>query len=312
VIQIRLFGAVQVETLYRQLATGDFGGVKHRQILQLLVLHRFLTKAELAELLWEGDPPNGYVTTLESYVSVLRRRLDPNTTARNSVVLTRTGGYALDPSRVSVDLWDFDALLSRADGLAPAAALPLLERALTLAHRPLLADEAYLSWAAEARQHHNTRVVAAATTAAEHALTLGDARRAIDLATRATDLDPLAEHAWRVRISALHTAGDRTGALRCFHSCRQTLADELGIEPTPATQELFVRILQSDEDGPGDLTTLIAAVLAAARELAEVDDSTQISDGDLPHSPVIQLLARTERLARRVGARQPAALAITA
>jgi DNA-binding SARP family transcriptional activator len=301
-----------VETLYRQLAAGDFGGVKHRHILQLLVLHKFLTKAELAELLWDGNPPSGYVTTLESYVSVLRRRLDPNGSARNSVVLTRTGGYALDPRRANVDLWDFDALLSRAEGLAPAAALPLIEQALNLARRPLVADESYLSWAAEARQHHSARVVAAATIAAEHALALGDARRAADLAARATDLDPLAEHAWRVRISALHSAGERTGALRCFHSCRQILSDELGIEPAPATQELFVRILKSDEDGPGDLTQLVAAVLAAARELAEVDDSAGVSGSEVPDSPVIQLLARTERLARRVGSEQPVALGITA
>jgi DNA-binding SARP family transcriptional activator len=305
-IDVRLFGTAQVETLYRQLDCRDFGGVKHRHILQLLALHRVLRKAELAELLWEGDPPSGYVTTLESYVSVLRRRIDPSVSARDSVVQTRPGGYALDTSRVRVDLWEFDELLDRADGLPAAAALPLLERALALANRPLLADEACVTWAADARERHSSRVVVAATAAAEHALAIGDTRRADDLAARATDLDPLAENAWRLRISALHAAGDRTGALRCFHSCRQTLSEELGIEPAPATQELFVRILQADEDGAGDLTQLVAAVLAAARELAVADERAEVP------SPVIQLLARTERLARRVGSGQPAALGATA
>jgi DNA-binding SARP family transcriptional activator len=306
-IDVRLFGAVRVETLYRQLAWGDFGGVKQRHILQLLAVHRFLSKAELAELLWEGDPPAGYVTTLESYVSVLRRRLDPDASARNSVVLTRTGGYALDSNRVSVDLWDFDGLLARADALPAAAALSLLEQALALAHQPLLVDEACVTWAADARQRQSTRMVAAATRAAGHALTLGDTRRADDLAARATVLDPLAEDAWRLRISALHAAGDRAGALRCFHSCRQILRDELGIEPGPTTQELFVRVLRTGDDAHGDLTQLVAAVLAAARELAVVDNRA-----DLPDNPVIQLLARTERLARRVGSTEPAALGVTA
>jgi DNA-binding SARP family transcriptional activator len=306
-IDVRLFGAAQVETLYRQLDCRDFGGVKHRHILQLLALHGVLRKAELAELLWEGDPPSGYVTTLESYVSVLRRRIDPTASARDSVVQTRTGGYALDASRVRVDLWEFDGLLDRADGLPAAAALPLLEQALALASRPLLADEACATWAADARERHGSRMVVAATAAAEYALALGDTRRADDLAARATDLDPLAENAWRLRMSALHAAGDRTGALRCFHSCRQTLSEDLGIEPAPATQELFVRILQADEDGAGDLTQLVAAVLAAARELAVADERAEV-----PDSPVIQLLARTERLARRAGSGQPAALGATA
>jgi DNA-binding SARP family transcriptional activator len=306
-IDVRLFGPARVQTPSRQLDCRDFGGVKHRHILQLLSLHKVLSKAELAELLWEGDPPTGYVTTLESYVSVLRRRLDPNAAARNSVVLTRTGGYALDASRVSVDLWRFDGLLASADGLPATAALPLLEQALAVAGQPLLADEACLTWAADARQRHSSRLVAAATWAAEHALALGDTRRADDLAARATDLDPLAENAWRLRMAALHAAGDRTGALRCFHSCRQALADGLGIEPAPAIQELFVRILRADEDSAGDLTQLVAAVLAAARELAVVDNRAEV-----PDSPVIQLLVRTEHLARRAGSRQPAALGATA
>jgi DNA-binding SARP family transcriptional activator len=306
-IDVRLFGAAQVQTLYRQLDCRDFGGVKHRHILQLLALNRVLRKAELAELLWEGDPPTGYVTTLESYVSVLRRRLDPSALTRDSVLQTRTGGYALDASRVTVDVWEFDGLLDRADGLPAVDALPLLEQALALASQPLLADEACVTWAADARQRHSSRVVSAATAAAGHALALGDNHRADDLAARATDLDPLAENAWRTRMSALHAAGDRTGALRCFHSCRQTLADELGIEPAPVTQALFVRILQADEDGAGDLTQLVAAVLAAARELAVVDNRAEV-----PDSPVIQLLARTEHLARRAGWSQPAALGVTA
>jgi DNA-binding SARP family transcriptional activator len=306
-IDVRLFGVAQVETLYRRLDCRSFGGVKHWHILQLLALHKVLSKATLAELLWEGEPPAGYVTTLESYVSVLRRRLDPHASARNSVVLTRTGGYALDESRVTVDLWDFDSLLDRADGLPAAAALPLFEQALALAHQPLLADEACLSWAADARQRHRARLVDAATTAAEYAMALGEARLAHDLAARATDLDPLAENAWRLRMSALHATGDRAGALRCFHSCRQVLSDELGIEPAPATNDIFVQILRADEVDPGDLTQLVAAVLAAARELAAVGGRATV-----PDSPVIQLLARTERLARRVGSKQPAALGATA
>jgi DNA-binding SARP family transcriptional activator len=306
-IDVQVFGAVRVRTLHGPLDRRSCGGVKHWRILQLLAVHKVLSKAGLAELLWDGDPPSGYVTTVESYVSVLRRRLDPTARARNSVVITRTGGYELDDSRVAVDLWDFDRLLVRAEALPAAGALPLLERALALAGHPLLAEEESLSWANDMRERYRSRVVGAATTAAEHALAMGAVRRALKLSTRATDLDPLAENAWRVRMSALHSAGDRAGALRCFHSCRQILSDELGVEPAPATRELFVRILQADEADDNVLADIVGAVLAAARELAAVE-----TRADAPDSSVAQLLARTERLVRMAGMADVAAFGRTA
>jgi DNA-binding SARP family transcriptional activator len=293
-LKIRLFGATEVWVSGVRLGARDLGGVKQRHILQLLTLHKGLSKSELAELLWEGTPPPEYVATLESYVSGLRRRLDPASPARRSVVLTRTGGYLLDDSRVSADVWRFAELMSAAAGASATHALALLDEALRLAGDPLLASEPLLIWAVDAREQHRTQLIDAATRAGQHALRLGDLRRADELAGRATDLDPLAEAAWRVRISALHSNGDRSGALRCYQTCRRALSDELGIEPATATQQLFLQLLRADElPTSGELRHVVAAVLAAARSLA----ATQ-APGDGSAGPVLQLLDRAERLAR--------------
>jgi DNA-binding SARP family transcriptional activator len=145
--------------------------------------------------------------------------------------------------------------------------------------------------------------VEAATRAAEHALAIGDFRRADTLATRATDLDALAEGAWRVRMSARQADGDRSGALRHYQSCRRALADELGIEPAATTHELFLQILQTDESREGDLNDVVAAVLAAARELAASEATTGRDD------ITIALLHRAERLAKQVKAVAPRVIA---
>jgi DNA-binding SARP family transcriptional activator len=292
VLEIRLFGATEVRTSGVRLGAGDLGGVKHRHILQLLTLHRGLSKNELAELLWQGAPPREYVATLESYVSALRRRLDPSSPARRSVVRTRTGGYVLDESRISADVWRFADLRSTAAGAPATHALALLEEAVRLAGDPLLASEPLLIWAVDAREQYRTELIDAATRAGEHALRLGDLRRADELATRATDLDALAEAAWRVRISARHGIGDRTGALRCYHACRRALRDELGIEPAAATERLFLELLRAEEL-PKDFGHVVAAVLAAARNLAAAEIPR---DGNAAR--VLQLLDRAERLAR--------------
>ncbi len=292
---IQIFGATEVTTDQSRLYCGELGGVKHRRILQLLVLRRSLGKAELAELLWEGAPPPEYVATLESYVSGLRRRLDPQRPARTSVVLTRTGGYELDADRVDTDVWRFDRLATVAPGMPVPAALGALQQALALAERPLLADEAYPSWAETARDRYQSRLVQVATRAAGYALELGRTDLAHEYAGRAIGLDPLAESAWRTRMSACALVGDRAGALRYFQSCRQALRDELGVEPSPATAALFLQVLRAQEPVPpvdtvsaAGVSHLVAAVLAAARELA----------GGAGTDPVAQLLARTERLVR--------------
>jgi DNA-binding SARP family transcriptional activator len=305
--EVRLFGVTEVRTPRGTMTARDFGGVKQRHILQLLALHGALSKAELAEHLWEGSPPAEYIATLESYVSLLRRRIDPGSPARRSVVATRTGGYALDTDRVSTDIGRFDRLLLSASGLPAATALPMLSQAVAVANAPLLADEMYPTWARDARQRHRARLVEAATRAAEHALAAGDTQHADDLASRATDLEPLAEAAWRVRMSARHAAGDRAGALRHYQSCRRALADELGIEPATGTHELFVRILQDDGQREGGLGEVVAAVLAAARELAVAEIPAGLDD-TAPGGRVIALLARAERLAHQVSGQRLVAL----
>ena len=288
--EVRLFGVTEVRTPAATLGARDFGGVKQRHILQLLALYGALSKAELAEHLWEGRPPAEYVATLESYVSLLRRRLDPAAPARRSVLVTRTGGYALDADRVGTDTAEFDRLVGAAAGLPAPVALPLLARAVDLAGAPLLAGEDHRTWVVDARQRHRARLVAAATRAAEHGLALGDLRPADRFATHATELDPLAESAWRVRMSSHRAEGDRAGALRHYESCRRTLADELGIEPSAATQALFVTILRDDDPG------IVAAVLAAARELAA--GGSRDSGG-----AVVALLTRAKWLVRQAGVR---------
>jgi DNA-binding SARP family transcriptional activator len=302
--ELRLFGSTEARTPGGRLSGRDFGGLKQRNILQLLALHGELSKSELAELLWEGHPPTEYMSTLESYVSLLRRRLEPASSARTSAVVTRNGGYALDRDRVSTDVGRFDRLLAAAARLDAGQALSMLWEAVALAEAPLLADEPYRTWAVEARERHRIRLVDAASRAAAHALALGAPDRAQELATRATDLDPIAETAWRVRMSAYRVGGDRGAALRCYETLRRSLSEELGVAPGPATTALFVEILRDDEGSSLPHSgELVAAVLAAARELAARDDP----DG-VPFRRVVQLLDRAVRLARANAAADPFAL----
>jgi DNA-binding SARP family transcriptional activator len=292
---IKLFGHTEVRSPGATLTARDFGGIKPRQILTLLALRGALSKAELADQLWQGSPPADHTATLESYVSVLRRRLGGSST-RTSIVVTRNGGYAIDGDRATTDVGRFDALVAAAQHQPPPLALTTLSQALSLAEEPLLADEPHVTWATEFRGRYLARLVEAATRAAEHALTVRQPAHAQELASRATAIDPLAEHAWRLRMTAYQQVGDRAGALRSYDTCRRALADDLGVAPTPATSDLFVAILSENAGVPG-FDDVVLAVLAAARELAAAPDEP---DQDGSQTGVVQLLTRAQALARAV------------
>jgi DNA-binding SARP family transcriptional activator len=265
--EIQLFGQLEVRTRGVRLTGRDFGGVKPKHILALLALRGALHKAELTELLWHGRPPAGHVATVESYVSVLRRRLDPDAAARRSVIATRNGGYALVPERVRVDVARFDQLVAAAAGRTPGRALPPLTAAAHVAGRPLLEDERWPGWAAEARERYRVRLLDVLLDAAGHALAAGQPQTALALATRALGLDPFAERGWYVTVAAHRAAGDRVAALRAYDRWRRQVVAEFGAEPSAAMRALFLELLR--EDGAGTVVDeAVAAVLAASRDAA--------------------------------------------
>lgn len=74
VSRVRLFGSFELRIDGRRLGSRDFAGVKPRQLLELLVLHRGRTvsKGELIEALWSESAPRNAAATVETYVSVVR------------------------------------------------------------------------------------------------------------------------------------------------------------------------------------------------------------------------------------------------
>ena len=112
--EIQLFGPLEVRTRGVRLSGGDLGGNASRHILALLALRGKVRTAELAELVRQGRPPTGHPATLEGQLSLLRQRLDPGGSVRDSIITVGNGGCALVADRVRVDVARFDELVAAA------------------------------------------------------------------------------------------------------------------------------------------------------------------------------------------------------
>lgn len=278
-LHITLFGPTSASIADGEPHRTDLGGSKPRQILEILALADGspVAKDKLADLLWDGEPPRSYVGTLESYICVLRRRLGC-AKGRGAAITTTTSGYLLDPSQVRVDLVECRALLARASKADPAAALELTQEALAMCGKPLLASEPYAAWANRERDSFVQALTAACVSASRHAVQLGQAELAVGLARTAADLDRFAEDAWQQLMRALAATGKRCAALRVYLDLRQSMIDELGIEPAAASHDLYLEILtdgpgvqQEERSDPTELRTLLGLLRDALERIPGVE-----------------------------------------
>jgi DNA-binding SARP family transcriptional activator/ActR/RegA family two-component response regulator len=229
-----------------ELSANHLGGPKPRQVLEILLMNfgSAVSKTRLMDLLWGGNHPAAALPTLESYVSVLRRHLQPGS-GRTGPLKTVTGGYAIDRSLVELDLDRFETLTKMAGQAEPRVALSMLTEALDLASEPLLGDELLPAWAEEERAAHAAQVGLARVMAAETALSVGEAGKAIAWSSAAVKEDPLNERAWTALILGLEQNGENTEALRAYDRCRRIIDEELGCAPGPVLREAQTRLLRS-------------------------------------------------------------------
>jgi DNA-binding SARP family transcriptional activator/ActR/RegA family two-component response regulator len=316
-LQISVFGPLTIRRGDTELSANDLGGPKPRQVLEILLMNfgSAVSKTRIMDLLWGGNHPAVALPTLESYVSVLRRHLQPGT-GRTGVLRTVTGGYAIDRSLVDLDLDRFETLTKKASHAEPRVALALLTEALDLASAPLLGDELLPAWAEEERAAHAARVGLARVMAAESALAVGEIGTAISLGGAAAKEDPLNERAWTALVLGLEQNGENTEALRAFERCRRIIDQELGCTPGPALRDAQTRLLRStaatsspaETFGPGH-GTMESRPVAVTRQETErlriliVDDHTTFSDllaGALDREPDLKSVGAAKSVASAV------------
>src|SRR3954447_7940725 len=246
---IELFGGIQVTEGERRLGPRDFGGLKPKQVLEVLLSARGrpVSKGQLGEWLWEDKLPKNLAATLETYVSVVRRAIAPDGTRGRELVVTGRESYRFDVERVDLDLDRFDSMLTLA-GKAETlhGRRGFLERALALAVGDVFADEPYAVWAEALRDEYRALVIDARLDVARIALEQRDAKAALDHAEGALFEDRFSEPAYNAAMVALYALGRQKDALDLFQRCRGLLDDELGIEPMAETKALYTSILRQE------------------------------------------------------------------
>jgi DNA-binding SARP family transcriptional activator len=239
VLEFRILGPVEV--LKDGLAIA-VGGQKQRALLALLLLDagRVVPVERIVDALWGERPPKTAPTSLQNFVSHLRKSLGAE------ILVTRSPGYLLQVAPEQLDLGRFTILVEAAKRLPAEERVAKLREALALWRGLPLADFALDDFAQpEIGRLEELRVAAleeridAELEAGAHAELVGELEVLVEE-------QPLREGLRRQLMLALYRSGRQAEALQVYHDARRVLVDDLGIDPSRSLRDLHGSILRQD------------------------------------------------------------------
>jgi DNA-binding SARP family transcriptional activator/class 3 adenylate cyclase len=237
--RFRLLGPTEVDGDGAPLS---LGGQKQKTVIAVLLLHagQAVSVDRLIEALWANDPPRTAVTSLQNFVSQLRRSLGTDTLVR------RAPGYMLRVEPDQLDMNRFTRLVGEARSAAPSERARILREALGLWRGSPLADFTYEAFA----QHDIRRLedlrLSALELENETELELGNHAEVVAELESLVSQNPLRERLRELQMLALYRSGRQAEALDVYQAIRGLLLEELGLEPGPQLQELQKAIIRQD------------------------------------------------------------------
>ncbi|MFJ9007906.1 BTAD domain-containing putative transcriptional regulator [Streptomyces canus] len=243
-VRVRVLGPIEAEV---NGARVDLGGPRQKAVLALLLSVRgsVVPADRMIDRLWRGEPPPRAIASLQSYVSNLRRLIEPDRPPRAParVLVSSPPGYALRLPEDAVDAWRFEDAFRQARTAPADRARQLLNDALGWWRGPAYSEVTDEEWALVEVARLTELRLSAREFAIDATIRAGHCTDAVPLAEVFTREHPLREEGWRLLALALWASGRQADALGALRRKRRILQDELGLDPGPALIELERAIL---------------------------------------------------------------------
>lgn len=290
--RFRLLGELRVESARAPAirTVSRFRTQKTAALLAYLAFHvqRTHPREVLIDLFWPDSPSDAARNSLSQALSSLRRQLEPPGVVTSSVLIATPVAVGLNPTTVTVDVREFEALLRQASRTAPGPARRLLhEQAVAMYQGELLSGH-YDEWIPVEQRRLADLMLQACLDLVANDEAAGDGESALRYARRILELDPLSEPAFQVMMRIHAAAGRQTAALEQYQALQDALRREDAGVPSESTRQLArqieidgtsgpapARAIASDVPPPGtNIPTGTVTFLLVAHEQASVQGST--------------------------------------
>ena len=249
-------------------APSTLNAAKHRALLAALALQpgRPVSADALVAAIWGDDAPPSAHATLHTYLSVVRRTLEPDLPPRtpSRYLVSSDLGYELRLDGDGLDVLEFASAITEVHaelGTLTTATTPRIDDSALAADALDRLDSALALWRGEpyADVADTDQVLAERARLGELRLLALEDRTTLLIASGAPesatgDLEaltvrhPLRERPWTLLAVAQARTGRQADALATLERLRQTLDDQLGIDPSPVVRDLQTAILRQEPE----------------------------------------------------------------
>ncbi|MFD0277753.1 BTAD domain-containing putative transcriptional regulator [Kitasatospora sp. NPDC127111] len=243
-VVFRILGPLDISADGRPIA---LQGARQRTVMSMLLLApgRVVSVDTLADAVWHGNPPATARNQIAICVSGLRKTLK-TAIGIDDLIVTSHPGYLLHPGEHRIDAVEFEERAAEGREAARRGrieeARAHFENALAMWRGPALDGitaervEAEAARLTELRLDVYEQLTALRLEAGQHGELIGEL-------TGFVRENPLREQALAQLMLAHYRSGRRAEALETYRDGARLLADELGIDPGPALQQLHEDIL---------------------------------------------------------------------
>jgi len=251
-MRVSLFGNLRISVAGRPVTAVNTNRL--HSLIAYLILHGGTPqpRERLAFLLWPASSESQARTNLRQLLHHLKRALPAEC---KSLVTDNFAVQWQHDTSCTIDVVDFQAAIAEASAARTegdrAREIQSLTTAAQLYEDDLL-PAIYDDWLTPLREDYRRQLFDVLQRLAALFEEQKQYAAAIPWADRLVALDSLCEthHQSLIRLHAANH--DRASALRAYHQCMRILRREMGVEPGPATRELFERILKVEpETSPG-------------------------------------------------------------
>jgi predicted ATPase/DNA-binding SARP family transcriptional activator len=216
------------------------------------------TRHKLLGLFWGDQPEKNARRSLRHALWNIRQAFQASD--RAEILMSEGQEIAIDPvAGVWIDVLAFESCLKREAEIGGANPCPddrcgLLRQAADLycgnLLDGLLVNDAaeFEQWLLMERERLQARAVESLQRLVRHSVEWGEYAVGLEYACRLLALEPWLEEGHRQTMRLLALSGQRAAALTAYETCRRVLAEELNVEPSRETQELYELIRAGTDD----------------------------------------------------------------
>lgn len=223
--------------------------------------NRFVTQAELVEILWPEEDSGNPVSALKTLVSRARDALSPLGEGENpalDLLVSQQGSYLWNKElKYSVDTEEFEALCKKAGNGSgahtPEERLELYRKAVALYKGDFLPKLSDQMWVAALSAHYQAMYLEAVKGLAallEERSAFGEIA---EICGKAIQIDPYDEQLHTLMIKALVGQGKNSAALSHYETATDMLYRNLGISPSKELRAVYLDIMKERKNLETDL-----------------------------------------------------------